>query len=195
MSEKKVVRRNVAIALGVTCVILIAGLVAAMVAISEDMGNTISSKDSEISNLENTVANQANQIAQQNISITYLQSTLNSLEQEYNIPTAVWGSGKIVPEIPAGQADYIEVTVQNTGTYPGGLLTGHSLNPSNAPCTIIDQGTGSLAPGASTTLDIPVTNNGGTTNVTVLITISIWNQAGVQQGSAIPLECILLAST
>jgi hypothetical protein len=56
MSEKKVVNRNIVIALGIICIILIVGLVGAIAnytLIINGKDNTISTKDSQISNLQN----------------------------------------------------------------------------------------------------------------------------------------------
>jgi predicted PurR-regulated permease PerM len=64
MSEKKTVNRNVAVALGIICIILIGGLVgvfAYYMPIVNDNSNTISSLHAQVDNLNFTVANLQNQ--------------------------------------------------------------------------------------------------------------------------------------
>lgn len=85
MSERKLVSRNVAIGLGIICIILIAGLGAAMVYYTItifDKNNTISLQNSQLSSLNNTMSNQ---IAQQNTTIINLQSTIDRLKKLQNL--------------------------------------------------------------------------------------------------------------
>jgi hypothetical protein len=63
MSEKKKVDRNIAITLGIVCIILIAGmggLTAFYTSIVSDRDNTVSSLESQIANLEDQVGNLRN---------------------------------------------------------------------------------------------------------------------------------------
>lgn len=60
MSEKKVVRRNVAIALGIICIVLLVGLVGAFayyMPMINDKNNTISSLNSHITDANNEISN------------------------------------------------------------------------------------------------------------------------------------------
>lgn len=104
MSEKKVVSRNVAIALGITCVIIAAGLVGAVanyMSIINKKDNIIATKDSQIQTLTsqknqlqtwlnenltliNTlnaqITNMQNQISNLNSQITSLENQINALK-------------------------------------------------------------------------------------------------------------------
>jgi hypothetical protein len=71
--EKKVVSRNVAIALGIICIVFLAGLVGAIA----NYTSTISGKD-------NTITTQNSEIADKNSTITYLNSTITSLQTWLN---------------------------------------------------------------------------------------------------------------
>jgi prefoldin subunit 5 len=76
MSEKKVVRRTVALALGVICIVLIAGLGGAMAYYTV----TINSKDKTISQLNATIEDQNNTINQLIANITNLQNQNANLQ-------------------------------------------------------------------------------------------------------------------
>jgi prefoldin subunit 5 len=93
MSEKKMVSRGVFVALGIICIILIAGLAGAFAYYVTGKNNTISSlntqvssKDSQISQLNaqiwdknNTIFTLNSQIAQLNSSVTNLNNRIDSL--------------------------------------------------------------------------------------------------------------------
>ena len=76
MSEKKVVGRNVAVVLGVMCIILVFGLIGTVMsyasAISEK-DNTIASLNSEVSSLQDQVADLQDQIINLQNEVTNLQ--------------------------------------------------------------------------------------------------------------------------
>jgi uncharacterized coiled-coil protein SlyX len=74
MSEKKVINRNVAFALGLLCIVLAAGLVAVLA-----LGNGSNSADAQtISDLQNQVASKNAAIASLNTQIASLQASLNN---------------------------------------------------------------------------------------------------------------------
>jgi uncharacterized coiled-coil protein SlyX len=80
--EKKVVSRTLAIALGIICIILIAGLggaIADYTSIINGKDNSISSQSSQILHLNNTVRSQNNTITQQNNTITQQNTTIADL--------------------------------------------------------------------------------------------------------------------
>jgi len=66
MSEKKMVKRSIAIALGIICIVLVVGLVGAFAyyipKVNND-SNTISSLNSQVNNDTNTINNDTNQIS------------------------------------------------------------------------------------------------------------------------------------
>jgi len=76
MSEKKVVGRNVAIALGIVVIILLVGLVGAIA----NYTSVINGKDSQIDSLNSQITNLQNQISSLNAQITNLQNQINSLK-------------------------------------------------------------------------------------------------------------------
>jgi hypothetical protein len=73
MSEKKVVNRNIAIALGLVCIVLLSGLI---VVIAMGIGGTSDSQT--ISSLQAQITNKDTTIASLNSQITSLQTSLNS---------------------------------------------------------------------------------------------------------------------
>jgi uncharacterized protein HemX len=98
---KKIVTRNVAVALGIICIILVAGIGAAMayytLAINNkqseltsanktinQLNTTILKQDDAINQLNATVTNLLNQTASDNATINSLTSSLTDLQQELN---------------------------------------------------------------------------------------------------------------
>jgi hypothetical protein len=82
IKPKKMVRRNVAIALGIICIILIAGLggVATFyMSVITDRDNTITSKDEQISPLNFIIRDQNETISSLNNQVASLQSQASNL--------------------------------------------------------------------------------------------------------------------
>ena len=79
MSEKKVVNRTVAIALGLVSIVLLAGLVATVA-----MSTTNTSNTQTINDLQAQIASKNNTIASLNSQIASLQSQLNNINQNNN---------------------------------------------------------------------------------------------------------------
>ena len=78
---KKMVRRSVAAALGIVCIILIAGMVGIwLYYLVQDI-----EKDETITNLNNEVFNKNIQISQLNSSVTNLQNQVNDLSNIVNL--------------------------------------------------------------------------------------------------------------
>lgn len=73
MSEKKLVNRNIAIALGLVCIVLLSGLI---VVVAMGIGGTSDSQT--ISSLQAQIANKDTTIASLNSQITSLQNSLNN---------------------------------------------------------------------------------------------------------------------
>jgi predicted PurR-regulated permease PerM len=81
VSEKKVIGRNVAIALGIICIILAVGLVGAIAVYTpmiNDKNNTIDSLNSEVTSRDNTIASLNSQIITKNNTISSLNSQIAS---------------------------------------------------------------------------------------------------------------------
>jgi hypothetical protein len=85
MSEKKVVRRGVAIALGIVCILLIAGLGGAMAYYTvtiNNKDNEVNSQKATISQLNATIEDQNNTINQSNTNVTNLQNQNTNLQNQ-----------------------------------------------------------------------------------------------------------------
>jgi len=151
MSEKKVVGRNVAIALGIICIILAVGLVGAVAnytSIITSKDNTISSlnsqitsKDSQISSLNSQITSKDSQISSLNSQITNLQNQVNDLNSVINLEkSTVWVDDQTVSQparsythwtFSAGYAGYVSVWVQTSttdNTYVRVIWSSHGVN-------------------------------------------------------------------
>jgi septal ring factor EnvC (AmiA/AmiB activator) len=85
MSEKKVVRRTVVIALGIICIILVVGVVGAFayyVPIINDKNNTIANKDLQITDRDDTILSLNSQIASKDSQISNLQTQITNLQSQ-----------------------------------------------------------------------------------------------------------------
>jgi hypothetical protein len=136
MSEKKVVRRSVAIALGIVCIILAVGIVGAIAnytSVISGKDNTISSQDSQISNLQaqnNQVQTWldgnktycANEIAGKDSQITNLHSIVDLQKQEVVVSQYSVNQG-------AGQSSAV---VARSYPYSGYLRISSTSTTSNA---------------------------------------------------------------
>jgi len=116
MSEKKVVGRNVVIALGIICVILAVGLVGAVAnytSIISGKDNTVTAKDSQIADKDDTISSLNSQIASQDSQISSLNSQASSLQNQVNdlnaianlAKSTVWVNDETVSQ-PAGSYSY-----------------------------------------------------------------------------------------
>jgi hypothetical protein len=90
LSERKTVRRSVAIAFGIICVVVVAGLVGAFAyyhytPIISGKDNTISSLNAEISQLNaTTLLNLREQVEADNLTIQSLTNQLASVQDQFN---------------------------------------------------------------------------------------------------------------
>jgi uncharacterized coiled-coil protein SlyX len=82
MSEKKMVRRSVAIALGIICIALVAGLAGAFAYYVNRENNTISSLNTQISGKDTQISQLNTQISDQNNTISSLNSQLAILQNQ-----------------------------------------------------------------------------------------------------------------
>lgn len=98
MSERKIVRRSVAIALGIICIVLIAGIVELWFAylVEKDYRNDddnkiaglndlLSNANNQISQLYSNITNLQNQVASQTSTINLLTSNLTNLQNQVTI--------------------------------------------------------------------------------------------------------------
>jgi hypothetical protein len=100
MSEKKTVRRSVAIALGIICIVLVGGLAGAFayyVPMINEKNNTISSLNSQVSQLNTNATNLQNQIDSLDFSVTNLQNQVNNLTDIFNLrKSTIWYDGTLL---------------------------------------------------------------------------------------------------
>jgi cell division protein FtsL len=85
MSEKKVVGRNVAIGIGIICIILAVGLVGVIAnytSMINGKDNTIASKDSQIGSLNSQITDKDNTISSLNSQIVTKDNTISSLNSQ-----------------------------------------------------------------------------------------------------------------
>jgi len=164
MGEKKIIGRNVAIALGITCIILAVGLVGAVAnytSIISGKDNTIASKDSKITTKDNTIsslnlqiASKDSQISSLNSQVTSLQNQVNDLTNTVNLAkSTVWVDSEPVNQpassyvhwtFSASYAGYVSVNVQTsttTNTYVRVIYSSYGVNYDNQ----IGVGTGGTA--------------------------------------------------
>ena len=87
---KKMVKRSIAIALGMICIVLVAclgGAVAVYTLMINDKSNTISSLNLQISQLNSSVKNLENRVTSENSTINSLTSQVANLQKELNADT------------------------------------------------------------------------------------------------------------
>jgi cell division protein FtsL len=156
VNEKKMVRRSVAIALGIICIVLVAGLVGGFgyfILTINDKDNTISSlntqissKDSQISqlntqisdqnntifSLNSTLANADSQISQLNSNATNLQSQVNNLTDILNLGKSTTLYNGTVTIVPSTELAMLEENVP----YAGYVSVQVSSSQSNATVII-----------------------------------------------------------
>jgi uncharacterized coiled-coil protein SlyX len=85
MSEiepKKMVRRSVAVALGIICIVVVAGLAGVFAYYINDKNSTISSLNTQISNKDSQISQLNAQISDQNSTISSLNSTLANADSQ-----------------------------------------------------------------------------------------------------------------
>jgi hypothetical protein len=94
MSEKKVVNRNVAIALGIMCILLANGLVGTIAVYTpmiDNKSNTIAIRDLQIAELNSQIADKNNTILSLISQISSLQTQNNHLNDSLNQANALLG--------------------------------------------------------------------------------------------------------
>jgi len=82
MSERKVVRRSVAVALGITCIFLVVGVVGAVAVYNSmlnDRNDTIASKDSQLTSLNSQLSSLEFRISSLNTQVADLQDRVSNL--------------------------------------------------------------------------------------------------------------------
>jgi uncharacterized protein YoxC len=131
MSEKKVVGRNVAIALGIVAIIILVGLVGAMAnytSIINGKDNTITTKDSQIQ----TLTSQKNQLQTWlDGNITYYNSQINSLNSQ--ITSLQNQTSNLNSQINSLNAQITELENQIDSLKAPKLIKVHMMSDDNRP--------------------------------------------------------------
>jgi hypothetical protein len=154
MSEKKVVRRSVTIALGIICVILTVGIVGAIAnytSVISGKDNTISSRDSQISNLQTqnkqvqtwldgNETYYANEIVGKDLQITNLQDQIATKDSQITNLQSIVDLQKqevVVSQSPVNQgAGESSTVVGRSYPYSGYLRISSTSTTSNAYITL-----------------------------------------------------------
>jgi cell division protein FtsL len=179
MSEKKVVSRTVAIALGIICIVLAVGLVGAVA----NYTSIISGKDNTIASLNSQISSKDSQISSKDSQISSLQTQVNDLINTVNLgKSTVWVYDDTASQ-PAGYytywtssasyAGYVSVVVHTsttTNTYVEVIWSAKGVSYDNT----ITVGTGGTAvfpilPASSIEIRVGNTNllSGATETVTM----------------------------
>ncbi|MBO3800993.1 MAG: hypothetical protein QW314_00370 [Thermoproteota archaeon] len=111
MSEKKVVDRNVAIALGIICVLLAVGVGA----VTNYYTSIISEKDNTIASLKSQIASKDSQISWLNSQITNLENQVNDLNSIINLEKSTVLVYDQTVSQPAGSYTYWTVSASYAG--------------------------------------------------------------------------------
>jgi len=191
--EKKVVGRNVAIALGIICIIVAVGLVgeiANYTSIISGKDTTIASKDSQIGSLnsqittkDNTISSLDSQIASKDSQISSLNSQVSDLTDTVNLAkSTTWVNDQTVSQpassytywtVSASYAGYVSVWVHSSttdNTYVRVIYSSHGVNYDNQ-ITVGTSGTAVFPLLPSSNIEIRVGNsnwfNGATETVTI----------------------------
>jgi outer membrane murein-binding lipoprotein Lpp len=120
--EKKVLRKDVIIALGIICIILVAGIggtIAFYTSIINDKNNAISSLNTQVSELNSTVTSLKQQIVSDNATINSLISNVTDLQKLLNVTPVSVG------EITANLSAWVDraVAVEGNLSYTGAGLS------------------------------------------------------------------------
>jgi cell division protein FtsL len=143
---KKMVRRSVAVAIGIVCILLIAGLVGAMAYYTMAINN----KDNSISSLNVQISSKDSQISQQNANLTNLQNQINQLQ--------AWLAGN-------------ETLLNRAETWLDGNVTyfNSQISSLNSQIANLTNQLNSLVNGTETSLSIIVSNPSAWVNKTVTV--------------------------
>jgi len=180
MSEKKVVGRNVAIALGIICIILAVGLVGVVA----NYTSIISSKDDTISSLNLQITSKDSQISSLNSQIANLQNQVNDLNSVINLEkSTVWVDDQTVSQpagsytywtVSASYAGYVSVWVQTSttdNTYVRVIWSSHGVNYDES-ITVGVSGTAVFPILPASSIEIRVGNSNWLSGATETVTIT-----------------------
>jgi len=178
--EKKVVGRNIAIALGIICIILAVGLVGAVA----NYTSIISGKDSTIASLNSQITVKDSQISSLNSNNNILQNLMNGLNGIVNLTRSdTWVNSETISQPSSSYwsfstnaviyAGYVSVWVQTsttTNTYVRVIYTAYGVNYDNQ-IVVGTSGTAVFPLLPSSSIEIRVGNsnwiNGATETVTI----------------------------
>jgi cell division protein FtsL len=162
VSEKKVVSRNVAIALAIICIVLAVGLVGAISLYTSQ----INDKDNTISSLNSQIASDDSQIASDHSQISSLNSQVSDLNDIVNLANStVWVNDQTVSQsvssytywtFSAKYAGYVSIDVLSsttTNTYVEVIWSAYGISYDS----------GQISVGVSGTAVYPILPCSGTT--------------------------------
>jgi len=145
--KKKVVGRTAAIALGITCIILVVGLVGAVAnytSIISGKDSTIASKDSQIGSLNSQVSSLTSQVDDLTDTVNLAKSTIWVNDETVSQTAGGFGISYTYWTVSASYAGYILFNVQSSttsNTYVRVVYSAYGVNYD----TNINVGTGGTA--------------------------------------------------
>jgi hypothetical protein len=166
MSERKVVGRNVAIALGIICMILAVGLVGAVA----NYTSIISGKENTIASLNSQIANLQNQVNDLNSIINLEKSTVWVDDQTVSQPAGSYTYWTV----SASYAGYVSVWVQTSttdNTYVRVIWSSHGVNYDHS-ITVGVSGTAVFPILPASGIEIRVGNSNWLSGATETVTIT-----------------------
>jgi DNA-binding transcriptional ArsR family regulator len=179
-SSTKVVRRTTAIALGIICIVLVAGLVGGF----GYFIMTINDKDGTISSLNTQISSKNSQISQLNSNLTNLQNQVNDLTNTLNLAKTEVGVNSQTVSQPADNytfwipscsyAGYLSVQVESSTTdktYTEVLWHSYGINYDNR-ISVGTNGTGIFPVLPSRIVEVRVGNTNPVDNATETVTIT-----------------------
>jgi hypothetical protein len=179
MSERKVVGRNVAIALGIICIILVVGFTGAVT----NYMSIIKGKDDTIASLNSQITDKDNTISSLNSSITNLENQVDNLNSIINLQkSTVWVDDQTVSQpagsythwtVSASYAGYVSVWVQTSttdNTYVRVIWSSHGVNYDES-ITVGVSGTAVFPVLPTSSIEIRVGNSNWFSGATETVTI------------------------
>jgi hypothetical protein len=131
MKSMKVVKRSVAIALGIVCIILIAGLLGAVAdytSMISDKDNTIIFRNIQISSLQNQASSLQNQVDDLSNIVNLNKSRIWVLNQTIIFPAGSYASFIRQDTDYAGYVSFIFQTPMSNTTYVQAIYSSNGIN-------------------------------------------------------------------
>jgi hypothetical protein len=172
MSEKKVVSRNIAIGIGVLCIILLVGMVGAAL----HYASVLNDKDSQIADLQNQVTFDSSTVDRLTAIVNLTNSTVWVNDETINQPAGNSSSTYTSWSYAVSYAGYVVVDILSSSNSNTSVELKYSWNGVNYDNTV-EVGSGGSAwfpvlP--SNNIEVRVINNSFSTSASETLTITYW---------------------